>query len=166
MKTPFSLVTCVLLVVSALASYLAPQATAFDEFQKAWQKKYVGDEKTEVEKKLAKQVMEVKKCNVCHNPNKVEGKVSKKNRNAYGEALHKLLGKNDKKNDEKIAKAFAEVEKVKTDKEKEDSPTFGDLLREGKLPATSKSDKDEDKDKDDDKDEDEKDEEDDKDEDK
>lgn len=145
MKRANLLVTCALFVVGILATCFVPKAEAFEEFQKAWQKKYIGEEKTDVEKKLAKAVMEVKKCNVCHNPNKVDGKVSKKNRNAYGEALHKLLDKKDKKDEEKIAKAFAEVEKVKADKdkEKEDGPTFGDLLKEGKLPAVTKSEKDE-----------------------
>jgi hypothetical protein len=74
--------------------------------------------------------VETAKCNVCH-----VGK-SKKDRNAYGNALaEKLDKKEDAKNVEKIRKALEEVASLPSDSAKADSPTFGALLAEGKLPG-------------------------------
>ncbi len=74
--------------------------------------------------------VETAKCNVCH-----KGK-SKKDRNAYGEALGKLLDKKeDKSNVEKIREALATVAKESSDPAKPDAPTFGDLIEAGKLPG-------------------------------
>jgi hypothetical protein len=74
--------------------------------------------------------VETAKCNVCH-----VGK-SKKDRNAYGNALaEKLDKKEDAKNVEKIRKALEEVAALPSDSAKADSPTFGALIAEGKLPG-------------------------------
>lgn len=74
--------------------------------------------------------VETAKCNVCH-----KGK-SKKDRNAYGEALAKLLDKKeDKANKEKIRQALETVAKESSDPSKPDAPTFGELIAEGKLPG-------------------------------
>jgi cytochrome c2 len=74
--------------------------------------------------------VETAKCNVCH-----KGK-SKKNRNAYGEALAELLDKKaDKENKEKIRQALETVAKESSDPANPDAPTFGDLIAEGKLPG-------------------------------
>ena len=67
------------------------------------------------------------KCNVCH-----FGK-SKKNRNNFGEAFGKTLGQKN------VPKAMQEPVKealTKTEPEKSavEGKTFGDLLKEGKLP--------------------------------
>jgi hypothetical protein len=66
------------------------------------------------------------KCNVCHMGS------SKKERNAYGEALSERLDKKaDAKNPEKIRMALEEVAKLPSPS----GPTFGELIGEGKLPA-------------------------------
>ena len=68
------------------------------------------------------------KCNICH-----EGK-SKKNRNAYGTALSELLDKKeDKSNKEKIQKALETVAAMPS--AGAGSPTFGELIKKGQLPA-------------------------------
>jgi len=54
-------------------------------------------------------------------------------RNAYGKELEKILGKNEK-GKEKILKALDDVEKIKLDEKDEKSPTYGDRIKEGKLP--------------------------------
>lgn len=77
---------------------------------------------------LAKAVDEVK-CNVCH-----EGK-KKKNRNVYGKAVHEALGGEKIKDKDKINAALEKAAKMHSDPEDKDSPTFGELLKEGKLPA-------------------------------
>jgi hypothetical protein len=67
------------------------------------------------------------KCNVCH-----AGK-SKKDRNAYGEALAERLDKETDKKD--VAKIRAVLEEVAKLPSKVDGKTFGDLIAAGKLPA-------------------------------
>jgi len=70
--------------------------------------------------------VESAKCNVCHKGS------SKKDRNAYGEALAERLDKKeDAKNPEKIKMVLEEVGKLASPA----GPTFGALLAEGKLPA-------------------------------
>lgn len=97
---------------------------AHKEFLEEFKKVYVPEEGTP----LAKEV-ETAKCNVCHAGS------SKKERNAYGNALDKLLDKGDKKDVDKIRKSLDAVAALPSDPEKKDSPTFGALLKEGKLPA-------------------------------
>ena len=67
-------------------------------------------------------------CFVCHE----EGTDDKKKRNNYGMAVAKNIAKMEK-DDAKIKEAFTKTEKEKSavaDK------TFGDLLKDGKLPAS------------------------------
>lgn len=72
--------------------------------------------------------VEQAKCNVCH-----VGK-NKKDRNAYGEALAELLDKKeDKDNKDKIRQALETV--AAKPSAGAGSPTFGDLIKEGKLPG-------------------------------
>jgi predicted Ser/Thr protein kinase len=74
--------------------------------------------------------IEAAKCNVCH-----KGK-NKKDRNAYGEALAKLLDKKeDKDNKQKIREALETVAKESSNPADAAAPTFGALLDEGKLPG-------------------------------
>ena len=128
---------CGLIAFGFLVGWVADPVDGRSEFSKAWQKKYVGDKSSDVQKKLAKAVTAVKKCNVCHDPRKIGGKISKKNRNAYGKALAKLLTKKDKKNTKKINAAFTKVAKLRSGKDKK-LPTYGALLKSGKLPVVVK----------------------------
>lgn len=74
--------------------------------------------------------VESAKCNVCH-----KGK-SKKDRNAYGEALAKLLDKkDDKENKDKIRQALETVAKESSNPADASAPTFGALIEQGKLPG-------------------------------
>lgn len=76
---------------------------------------------------LEAKVKEVK-CNLCHEGTK------KTDRNAYGKALDELLDKKeDAKNPEKIRQALETVAKLPSNGP--GSPTFGDLIKQGKLPA-------------------------------
>lgn len=71
--------------------------------------------------------VETAKCNVCHKG------MSKKERNAYGEALEPLLDKKeDAKNVEKIKESLTKVAAMPS---KAGGPTFGELIEKGMLPA-------------------------------
>lgn len=112
------------LVVAIAAGSSAREAFAIKQFFDEFKTVYVKDGTP-----LAAAV-ETAKCNVCH-----VGK-SKKDRNAYGNALaEKLDKKEDAKNVEKIRKVLEEVEALPSDPVKADSPTFGALIKEGKLPG-------------------------------
>ena len=66
------------------------------------------------------------KCAICH-PGK-----EKKERNNYGVALTKLLGAEKVTEDAKVKEA---LKKAEAEKSAVDNKTFGELLKEGKLPA-------------------------------
>jgi len=118
---PARLLTLVLGTALALS---AGEAFAIKQFFDEFKEVYVKEGSP-----LAEAVGEAK-CNVCH-----VGK-SKKNRNAYGEALAKLLDKKeDKKNVEKIRQALETVAAESSDPADPAAPTFGDLIAAGKLPG-------------------------------
>ena len=97
-------------------------------YKKLYQKTYPELDKTEGIKVS---------CNVCH-PVK-----SKKMRNNYGAALQKELGVTDRKKWEKdLTKVAAALKKLEDKKSHVKDKTFGDLIKEGKLPGENKPAKD------------------------
>lgn len=117
---------CVALVCGASAREAFAIKQFFDEFKTMYVKP---DSADPAEKALVAEV-DAAKCNVCHVGS------SKKDRNAYGNALAERLDKKeDAKNVEKIKKALEEVAALPSDPAKADAPTFGALIKEGKLPG-------------------------------
>jgi hypothetical protein len=119
-------------ILAALAVMLVPTRPALaikpfkDEFDKKYKIKSPG---SDTEKSLAEKV-NTAKCNVCH-----EG-TSKKKRNPYGQALDAYLDKKtDMKDMAKIQDALSKVEAEHSVKGDDKSPTFGDLIKQGKLPG-------------------------------
>lgn len=103
-------------------------AQATMPFKNAFEAKYVKADSTDpAEMKLAAEVKQAK-CNVCHMG------TSKKMRNAYGMALDKHLDKAEK-DATKIAEALDKVADEKSDPADANSKTFGELIKEGKLPG-------------------------------
>lgn len=128
--------------VAALAFVLTvavQPAHAIKPFSDEFSAKYVKqDSKEKKDQDFANLVAEVK-CDVCHT-----GK-SKKDRNPYGVELAKLLDKaTDKDNQEKIQEVLTKVEKLPSDAKDKKSPTFGDLIKAGKLPGGKPAEKKED----------------------
>ncbi|MCC9608994.1 hypothetical protein LOC68_07465 [Blastopirellula sp. JC732] len=126
---------CLILGAIAVVS-TADQAYAIKPFMDVFVVKYnVKEPSTDADKALAAAVAEVK-CNLCH-----EGK-SKKDRNAYGVAMDKLV---DKKEITELLKADKDkgektIEEVFVKLEAEKSPsgeTYGELLKAGKLPVSA-----------------------------
>lgn len=112
------------LAVAILAA-LATPGMAIKQFQIQFLEKYAEGDNEEFNEK-AKDA----KCYVCH-----QGK-KKKNRNPYGEALHEFLDKKkDKKDVEKIVASLEKVAEMHSVEGDESSPTFGELIAEGKLPG-------------------------------
>ena len=116
--------TVLLLAGISVAGTVVRDAYAIPPFKKEFDTMYV-KEGTE----FAKKVDEVK-CNVCHKG------TNKKERNAYGEELAKLLDrKTDMANTEKIKEALKKVGEMHSKPDDETSPTYADLIKEGKLPG-------------------------------
>ena len=101
---------------------------AYLEFKKEFDKKYVKKTSDAPQEKSLAEAVASAKCNVCHVG------TSKKKRNAYGQALNKLIDKKDKKNAAKIRHALDDVEKQPSSGQP-NGPTFGDLLKQGRLPG-------------------------------
>jgi hypothetical protein len=119
------LVTCVLCF-----SQTTPQASADKAFKDEFVAIYVKADSDKPQDKEFAAAVEKAKCNLCH-----VGKV-KKNRNGYGKALGELLSrKTDTEDKEKIQAALKKIEAKHSDPKDEKSPTFGELLKAGKLPC-------------------------------
>jgi hypothetical protein len=117
------------MVLALLASGISVRpAQAIMQFQREFVKLYVGDDK---DSDFAKQVKKAG-CFVCH-----QGK-SRKHHNPYGVHLVELLDKKtDMKNPEKIIGALKKVEAMHSVAGDDTSPTYGDLIKQGKLPGGS-----------------------------
>jgi len=112
-----------------MTSVTVEPAAARPPYNKEFQAKYLKKDSTDpAEMALAASIEKVK-CNVCH-----KGK-NKKMRNDYGMALSKLLTKADAMNIEKIKASLDKVAEEHSKPDDDKSPTFGQLLKEGKLPG-------------------------------
>jgi hypothetical protein len=124
---------------------LSVSAQAQPLFKKYFDRKYFPMEGETAMKKA----YESSSCNFCH----IGGADDRKHRNDYGKALSKLgLKKEDaanltkkvetdnpvlfKKTEAKVINAIDDAEKEHSDPKDKSSPTFGDLLKEGKLPKS------------------------------
>lgn len=121
-----------LIVLGSMLGWGAQDAHAIKQFQDQFIAKYVKKDSSDpAEKSLADAVAKVK-CNLCHDANTK----SKKDRNAYGQALSELLDKMKDKNDkEKINAALEKVAGMPSDPSDNGSATFGALIAEGKVPV-------------------------------
>jgi hypothetical protein len=117
-----------LLLVALTAAFVCGRtAVAIAPFQKVFMEEYIDKHE---DKEFAKYVKTKAKCHICH-----QGK-KRTNHNAYGVHLVDLL---DKKKDirdvEKIKAALEKVAKMHSDPKDDKSPTYGDLIKESKLPG-------------------------------
>ena len=125
-----------ILSVVVLTSGLSGNAMALAPFKKVWKTKYIDTHKDEKFQAVAKKAG----CNVCHINDK---KVKKHFQNEYGQMIAKLIEGDAKKRykiKEEKAKVMKELEaaleKVAKAKSKGGKgPTFGELIKAGKLPV-------------------------------
>ena len=116
------------LVVACGMVASARPALAIKQFFDEFKAMYVKPDSADAAEKALAAAVEAAKCNVCH------AGTSKKERNAYGEALADLLDKKeDAKNVEKIKASLEKVAGMPSDGKS--GPTFGALIKEGKLPG-------------------------------
>lgn len=120
MRRFFTIPRCliVLLVLGGLCSIrFEESAQARPRYFSQFKKKY---------KKISTLAKKTR-CFVCH-----ASKKNKKERNDYGRALKGALGKKDEKD---IAKIVEAMDKAAREKSSVDGKTFGDLIKDGKLPG-------------------------------
>ena len=118
------------LAVIALIAMTAAPALAVKEFRDAFKSKYVKPDSTTANDEALAAAVDQTSCGICHADAK-----NKKIRNDYGKQLAKLIKKTDKKNKDKIFKAMDKVAEMKSKPDDPKSPTFGDKITSGKLPA-------------------------------
>jgi hypothetical protein len=118
------------LSVVALIAMTASPASALKEFRDAFKSKYVKPDSKEANDVALAAAVDQTSCGICHADAK-----NKKLRNVYGKQLEKLISKKDKKNKDKIFKAMDKVAEMKSKATDPKSPTFGDKIASGKLPA-------------------------------
>jgi hypothetical protein len=126
---PWSLLCCGLLAAGVLLGLCMAPAGAMAPFRKEFVAKYVKPQSADPKDKAFAAAVETAKCNVCH-----VGK-DKKVRNAYGKALAQYLTEDDAENTAKIRDALEKVAKMKANAADASSPTFGEVIQAGKLPA-------------------------------
>ncbi len=123
-----------------VAGRSAAPVHAFPPFKKEFDNLYIKEApETDAEKSL-KEAAATAKCGICHNG--PEGK-EKKIRNTYGKAIEELMPKDlDKEGLDKLKKNPAQIKELLEKAAKEhsiagdpNSPTFGHLIKEGKLPG-------------------------------
>ncbi len=125
-------------VVVAGATFLGlyvGTAQSRPQYMKAFSSMYVKPDGSADDKAFAAAVKDAK-CQVCHEGEK------KSNRNVYGKELAKVLKPADAGADfrgetdpAKINDALKKVADMHIDAKDPKSPTFGDLIKEGKLPG-------------------------------
>src|SRR6185436_14647811 len=116
---------CFLLAIPVSIAIALP-AGAYPQFQKAFQDGYL---KSLKDKKFAEAMEKGDvKCLVCH-----QGK-QKKNRNAFGKEVSKILTKKDQKDTEKIAAGLKKALSMHVDPKNDKSETYLDRLSKGQWP--------------------------------
>ena len=119
----------VMLLMGGLAACTFSQkAQAIVAFKKEFEKMYLTEKTSEEFKKTIKS--NKTGCFVCH-----QGK-KRKNNNSYGKELAKLLDKKEHARDkEAIVAALKKVDPMHSKKGDKKSPTYGELIKDEKLPG-------------------------------
>lgn len=103
------------------------QAHSRPQYSKEFAAKFVNRNSEDANEKTFADAAAKAKCTLCHMGE------SKKVRNGFGRELAKIL--HNEKDNTKIDEAFDSVLKMKSDPQDPSSPTYGDLMKQGKLPA-------------------------------
>lgn len=126
-KLPMPL--CVSLFACGLLASV-PSVMAIGPFKDAFEAKYVKPDSSNPKDVAFAAAVAKAQCNVCHVG------ASKKDRNGYGRALAELLDRQeDRDNQEKIRAVLDQVASLKSAPDDVNSPTFGQLIEQGKLPG-------------------------------
>jgi hypothetical protein len=128
----FSLTVLTATAAFVLLADLGPRtASSRPQYAKEFAEHYHAKaDSDKAEEKALFEAVDKAKCSVCH-----EGQ-NRKNRNAYGKELAKLFSPPNEKKNEKIDEVFDKVSEMHIDPNDSKSPTYGELIKHGKLPAS------------------------------
>ena len=118
-----SLGMVVVIGIGLLAAVFVGTLAARPPYNQEFKQKYLGEGS-----KMAEALGKDSSCNVCHVGS------GKKKRNDYGAAFQKVLKKNGGQS--AITEALDKVAKQHSKPKDDKSPTYGELIEEGKLPIT------------------------------
>jgi hypothetical protein len=110
----------------------AGPAGAGKPFLEQFKAAYVKPKTTDRTMVIFNEAVEKDGCGICHVS---QGGKATKALNAYGTQISKVITKADGNNAQKIRAALTKVEKVKSKPDDPKSPTFGERLKQGKLPV-------------------------------
>jgi hypothetical protein len=118
------------LAVAGLFLWQAPPAQAIREFQEEFLVLYIDSESEDPQVRAFAELVEKADCHLCH-----QGRL-RRDRNRYGTALSEFLDRReDRRDTAKIRAALQRVAEIRSDAEDDSAPTFGELIRTGKLPG-------------------------------
>jgi hypothetical protein len=130
MKRAWLPVLCAMLAAGVLLTLCISEAKAVKQYKDQFEAKYVKPDSNDSAQKALAEAAAKAKCLICH-----EG-TSKKDRNRYGKVLAELLDrKKDTDDNDKIQAALDKAAAAKSDPADAKSPTFGELIKAGKLPG-------------------------------
>ncbi|MGA2621628.1 MAG: hypothetical protein ABSF26_28845 [Thermoguttaceae bacterium] len=119
-----------ILIAAGLVAASALPASADKAFRDGFRAKYVKADSNDPKDVAFREAFLEAGCNLCHVGD------DRTNRNAYGQALAKFLKREtDVKDKPKIQVALEKVAAMKSNPDDPRSPTFGEVIRQGKLPA-------------------------------
>jgi hypothetical protein len=107
----------------------ATTAYAVKEFKEQFEAKYVKRNSRKKADVALAHAVAAAQCRICH-PGDDKHKL-----NAYGSQLGQYVNQYDKEKTERILDSLEQISKRKSDPFDRSSPTFGDLIKRGQLPA-------------------------------
>jgi hypothetical protein len=120
----------VVLATVCLVSLTAAAARAEKPFLEQFKAKYVKADSDKPGDVALREACNKAACGICH-----VSRQDKKKRNAYGKELGKLLSHKDAMDSQKIQDALDKVAAMKSKAGDPKSPTYGEIIASGKLPA-------------------------------
>jgi len=117
-------------LLSLLAFALAtPPAYAVKEFFNEFEAYYVKRNSKRRNDVVFANAVEQAKCTICH-PGDDKHKLT-----GYGSQVAQIVNRGDKNDKKRIRAAFDEVSRMASDRYNKRSPTFGSMIKLGKIPA-------------------------------
>jgi hypothetical protein len=126
-----ALMGCAGIAVSAMVFGLSARtAQSRPQYKVAFLAKYVKPDSTDPAEKAFAGLVKEANCQVCHEPG-----MNRKLRNQYGKELAKVFDPPNQKDKMKIDEVLDKVAAIHLDEKDPKSPTFGELIKQGKLPG-------------------------------
>ncbi len=123
--------TMIVLMVAIGVAAVPPPAHAVKEFFAEFDAYYVRRNSRKRNDVALAKAVEKAKCTICH-PGDDKHKLT-----AYGAQIAQIINHFDKANKKKIHAAFKEVAEMRSDRHDKKSPTFGVLIKQGKIPQAA-----------------------------